>query len=135
MSPEQVAQNMTDAINLLIAQRTDYMRAHDLPVHAHKSFDEVHAKVVDWADARNLVNGSSSMAQMLKTMSEVGELADAIAKGNYKEIVDGIGDVMVTLIIIAEQNGVTVTECLAYAYDEIKDRRGRMVNGVFVKES
>ena len=49
-------------------------------------------------------------------------------------VIDGIGDVLVTLIIVAEQLGLTLTECLAVAYLEIKDRKGRLVNGTFIKE-
>lgn len=87
-----------------------------------------------WAQDRNLILGSDSKSQLLKTMSELGELADGINKQRHNEIVDGIGDVMVTLIIIAAQNGLTIQECLEHAYNDIKDRKGRMIDGCFVKE-
>jgi NTP pyrophosphatase (non-canonical NTP hydrolase) len=90
--------------------------------------------VEDWAEARNLVKGSDPKSQLLKTMSELGELADGINKNRLDEIKDGIGDVTVTLIIVAKQLGLEFNDCLAAAYDEIKDRKGRMVNGVFIKE-
>jgi NTP pyrophosphatase (non-canonical NTP hydrolase) len=88
----------------------------------------------DWAHARNLIEGSDPKSQLLKTMSELGELADAINKNRTAEIIDGIGDVTVTLIIIAAQLKLDFAGCVAAAYDEIKDRNGRMVNGVFIKE-
>ncbi len=88
----------------------------------------------EWAHARNLIEGSDPKSQLLKTMSELGELADGINKGRHAEIIDGIGDVVVTLVIIAEQLNLRFEGCVAAAYDEIKDRKGRMVNGVFIKE-
>lgn len=88
----------------------------------------------EWAHARNLIEGSDPKSQLLKTMSELGELADGINKGRQAEIIDGIGDVVVTLVIIAEQLNLSFESCVATAYDDIKDRRGKMINGVFVKE-
>lgn len=96
--------------------------------------DRLVAMTIGWAKDRNLIEGSDSKSQLLKTMSELGELADAINKRRPAEIKDGIGDVLVTLIIVAAQEGLTVGECLEAAYEEIKDRKGRMVNGVFIKE-
>lgn len=92
------------------------------------------ASTLKWANDRNLILGSDSKSQLLKTMSELGELADGINKRRPAEIKDGIGDVLVTLIIVAAQEGLSVEECLAAAYEEIKDRKGRMVDGVFIKE-
>lgn len=92
------------------------------------------ARVAQWADDRNLIKGSDPKSQLLKAMSELGELADGVNKNRRDEIIDGLGDVLVTLIIVAEQYGLNLGYCLAAAYDEIKDRKGRMVNGVFIKE-
>jgi NTP pyrophosphatase (non-canonical NTP hydrolase) len=66
-------------------------------------------------------------------MQEAGELSDNICKGN--DVSDDIGDMIVVLINIAERNNLTLTECLAKAWQDIKDRKGRMVEGVFIKES
>ncbi len=71
---------------------------------------------------------------MLKLTEELGELAGAIAKSKEHEVVDAIGDCVVVLTILAAQSGITIEECISKAYDEIKDRKGKMVNGVFVKE-
>jgi hypothetical protein len=70
---------------------------------------------------------------MLKCVSEVGELADNVNKQN--DIRDDIGDVLVTLIILAAQHDLELGECLQVAYDEIKDRKGVMLDGVFIKDT
>ncbi len=85
-----------------------------------------------WNHARNLIAGASDKYQLAKLIQEMGELSDNICKG--KDIRDDIGDMLVVLINIAERNNLTLTECLDVAYDDIKDRKGRMVDGVFVKE-
>lgn len=90
--------------------------------------------VILWAHARNLIDGATRQGQMLKLTEEVGELAGGIAKGKEDVVKDSIGDVMVVLIILAEQSGLTLEECLMAAYDEIKDRKGRMIDGIFVKD-
>ena len=96
--------------------------------------NELVLKVEEWAKAKGLDKAESSK-QFLKVVEECGEVASALARGNEEELKDGIGDVIVTLIILAQQQGLTVEECLAFAYDEIKNRTGKMVDGVFVKES
>lgn len=154
-------------------------------------YDDIRA----WAEARNLIEGSDPKSQLLKTMSELGELADGINKNRPIEIKDGIGDTEVTLIIIAAQIGrniedidivwiadheisakdmvlnlmdiigsigvslldrtdiavgcscahkqlealaiscgLTFEECIEHAWNDIKYRKGRMCNGVFIKE-
>jgi len=70
---------------------------------------------------------------MLKVLEEVGETAGALLKDKQDEIKDGIGDSLVTLIILSKQLGLTPTECLEAAWNEIKDRTGKTVDGVFVK--
>ena len=87
-----------------------------------------------WAEDRNLIKGSDPKSQLLKTMSELGELADGILKNRPAEIIDGLGDTVVTLVIVAAHCGFTIEECIEHAYEEIKDRKGRMENGTFIKE-
>ena len=96
--------------------------------------DELVQKVEEWAVKRGLEKADSSK-QFLKVVEETGEVASALARGQLEELKDGIGDVIVTLIILAQQQGLTVEECLETAYEEIADRKGKMVNGVFVKQS
>lgn len=98
------------------------------------TFKSLNNLVIKWAHDRNLIEGSDAKSQFLKTISELGELSDAISKQDVEGQIDGIGDVLVTLILVAEHLGLDVTECLAVAYMEIKDRKGKLVNGTFVKE-
>lgn len=88
-----------------------------------------------WAHDSNLIEGATPHAQFVKLIEESGELAAGIAKSRPLAVMDGIGDMVVVLTILAAQHGVTIEECIAMAYAEIKDRTGRMVNGTFVKEA
>lgn len=98
--------------------------------------ESLEAAVIAWAEARKIVPNSTPMAQLLKTMSELGELADATLKDHMGDIVDGVGDVLVTLIIYCRLQGIRSTVgCLEAAYEQIKDRKGTLTpEGVFVKE-
>lgn len=87
----------------------------------------------NWHHDRNLIDGSTDKDQFLKLMQEAGELSDSICKG--KDVSDDIGDMLVVLINIATRNDLGLYECLAKAWDDIKDRKGLMVDGIFVKES
>ena len=91
-------------------------------------------KIRRWAIARNLIDGSYPAAQMIKLREEVGELNDAITSGDDAEYKDAIGDCVVVLTIMAAQRGLNIEDCIASAYEEIKDRKGQMIDGVFVKE-
>lgn len=99
-----------------------------------KPLGELVALIQNWAWDRNLIEGSTTNAQMLKLMEEVGELAGGVCKAKADVIKDSIGDVFVVLTIIAAKMGWSIEECVQAAYAEIKDRKGRMVQGVFVKE-
>ena len=89
-------------------------------------------KIAEWHHQRNLIDGSTDQAQFLKLIEEVGELAGNLARG--KDISDDIGDIIVVLINIAERNNLTIEECMLVAYNDIKDRKGKMIDGVFIKE-
>ena len=93
--------------------------------------------VITWHKQRNLIDGSTDQAQVAKLTEEVGELARAIRKeepnANY-QTADAIGDVLVVLINIAKRNGLDLRVCLHRAYNEIKDRKGKTVDGIFIKE-
>ncbi len=86
-----------------------------------------------WHHDRNLIDGSTDKDQYLKLIQEAGELSDNICKG--RDIADDIGDMIVVLINIAERNDLNLTTCMEKAWQDIKDRKGRMVDGIFVKES
>lgn len=88
-----------------------------------------------WASDRNLIEGSDVKSQFVKLMEEAGELASAIAKQRDDEFADAVGDMFVVLTILSAQKGLDIEECIAGAWLEIKDRKGRMVDGVFVKDA
>lgn len=90
-------------------------------------------KVTQWHHDRNLIDGATDQTQFVKLLEEVGELAGNISRDRC--IKDDIGDVIVVLINIAERNGLTIEECLECAYNDIKGRKGVMIDGCFVKES
>ncbi len=100
------------------------------------SFQELELDVLRWAEARQIIPNSSSQVQALKLVSEVGELCDALIKKDRDGVIDGIGDALVVLIILADMERLDLLSCLKSAYDEIKDRRGTLQsNGVFIKET
>lgn len=100
------------------------------------SYAETELLVIQWAEARKIIPNSTPQTQLMKTMSELGELADATIKGDRPGIVDGVGDVLVTLVIYCALQDLDLKACLESAYQEIKDRKGTLMpNGVFVKEA
>ena len=96
------------------------------------SLDNLITKVLTWHYDRNLIEGSTDRSQFDKLEEEVGELLCSIIFEDG--VKDDIGDIMVVLINIAERNNTTIQECLEVAYEDIKDRKGKMVDGIFVKE-
>ncbi len=96
--------------------------------------DELIKNVKLWADEKNLLKKENSHAQMLKVLEEVGETAGALLKKKEKEIVDGLGDSFVTLIILCYQLNLEPENCLQAAWDEIKNRKGKTINGTFIRE-
>jgi hypothetical protein len=91
-------------------------------------------RVEGWAEDRNLIGGSRPKDPMLKLIEELGELSDAIQKGDLAAAEDAIGDASVVLCIMARQLGLFYPTCQEAAWDQIKDRKGVMVDGVFRKE-
>jgi NTP pyrophosphatase (non-canonical NTP hydrolase) len=91
-------------------------------------------KILEWAKERGILIPDNATKQMLKLTEEVGELAGAIAKNNKTDQIDAIGDIQVVLIILSEQLGINYKEALESAYNVIKDRKGKTINGVFIKD-
>ena len=89
-------------------------------------------EIINWGRNKGILEHSDSKTQCLKTVSEVGELADAVAKGEGIE--DHVGDIIVTLMMICKMNDVEIDDCIEVAWQEIKDRKGEMQNGTFVKD-
>jgi NTP pyrophosphatase (non-canonical NTP hydrolase) len=99
------------------------------------TFDELIENVKFWAENKNILKEENAPKQLMKVMEELGETAGAIAKNRKtEEIQDGIGDTFVTLIILSYQLGLEPAQCLEAAWNEIKDRKGKTENGVFIKE-
>ena len=89
----------------------------------------------EWADERGLYDKGDPKTQYIKLMEETGEIGRAILKNDTDEIIDGIGDAVVVLTNLAELVGVPIEECIQEAYDVISKRKGKMVNGTFVKDN
>lgn len=100
----------------------------------YPALNETTVNIEQWAIDRNL-HTADPVKQALKLGEEYGELCQGLAKGNEALTVDSIGDMYVVLTILARQLGTSIEECADFAYNEIKDRKGKMINGVFVKES
>jgi NTP pyrophosphatase (non-canonical NTP hydrolase) len=118
--------------------------------------NELQKNVLKWAEDKGILSKATMLTQINKTQEELTETRDAILQlaevvrcnDNHGDtdfrtrfldqldidITDGIGDQLVTLIILAELHGSNITECLEHAYNEIKGRTGEMVNGTFVKD-
>jgi len=90
-----------------------------------KTFEELNGLILDWAKERDLLTKDNSTKQYLKFIEEAGEVARGILKKDEPAIIDGIGDVLVTLIILSNQLGLDPVHCLKMAYNEIKDRKGQ----------
>lgn len=104
----------------------------------YDSIPELITAINQWADERNLKQADPKI-QWMRITEEVGEIRDVLLKPTkFTEpnaaLKDAIGDTLVTIIVLAHQLDLDVTECLSIAYKEIKDRKGKMVNGTFVKE-
>jgi phosphoribosyl-ATP pyrophosphohydrolase len=93
-------------------------------------FDEIR----NWANVRGIVKKGNDKVQYVKLMEEAGELAQALLKDNDNEIKDAIGDMVVVLTNLASLRGFKIEDCINYAYKEIANRTGKMINGTFVKD-
>jgi NTP pyrophosphatase (non-canonical NTP hydrolase) len=98
-----------------------------------KSNENLEKSVIEWAQERNLTGFESRFVQLAKVMEELGELAKAIIEEDKEKIIDSLGDVNVTLIILANQMNFKLSNCLDDAYNEIKDREGILKNGSFIR--
>ena len=97
------------------------------------SFDVLTGKIRMWSAQRDLDKADPRL-QLLKLVEEVGELTDALLRDNTYEIRDALGDILVVLTILAQQLELDLVDCLEESYLEIRNRRGKTVDGVFIKE-
>jgi NTP pyrophosphatase (non-canonical NTP hydrolase) len=99
------------------------------------SYANTEMKVIQWGEARGIVQNSTPFAQALKTKEELDELFDAIIKDDKDAIKDAYGDILVTLVMGAACADLDLVECFKGAYEEIKDRKGFLnKEGIFVKQ-
>ena len=97
--------------------------------HTENRFDLIRT----WATERGLYDKGDTKTQFAKLVEETGELAQAILKKDDAEFADAIGDMVVVLTNLAHLGGTTIEQCIDSAYNEIKNRKGKMSNGTFVK--
>ena len=100
------------------------------------SYAAIESDIIRWAEARKIIPNSTPDVQLLKAMSEMGELADATIKNDKEAVIDAVGDVMVCLVNYCVLQDINLVQCMEVAYDQIKNRRGTLLpNGLFVKEA
>jgi len=100
------------------------------------SYANIEIKIIQWSEARKIIPNSTPETQLLKAMSEMGELADATIKKDQEAVIDAVGDVMVCLINYCALQDLNLVDCMEVAYDQIKNRKGTLLpNGLFVKSS
>jgi len=104
-------------------------------------YEELQEKVIEWAESKGIFEKSTAIKQIGKTQEELLETLHALViydlvdlKHKLADVEDGIGDMLVTIIILAKMVGLDSVKCLDTAYNIIKERKGKMVNGLFVKE-
>lgn len=118
---EHTKQELMDAVNYIQKLQTQQK-------------DNIQEKVIEWAKERQLVKLGNAPKQLIKLSEEVGELGSAFLKNDFNEIKDAIGDIQIVLMILSEQLGIDYNKCLEDAYNVIKDRKGKTINGTFVKD-
>ena len=117
-----------------------YNKALAMPVENTSSTDPVYAiqnhrfdLIRDWADERGIYDKGDLNTQYVKLQEEAGELAKALLNKDQPEIVDAIGDIVVVLTNLAHLAGHKIEDCIDTAYGVIAKRKGKMINGTFVK--
>ena len=103
--------------------------------NAKESFHlhETVKNIKKWGAERGITDGDPSR-QLNKLTEELGELAERFNKGKKEQVEDSLGDMFVVMTLFAEQNGLDIIDCIESAYDTIKDREGKNVDGIFVKK-
>ena len=99
------------------------------------SYRDLEMKVIEWAEARKIIPRATPQAQLNKALEELAELFKAESRQDLDKVKDGVGDVVVCLINYCALKDIDLVDCLALAYDEIKDRTGTLMeDGTFVKD-
>ena len=111
-----------------------YNKAYANEFIEQKTEENVYDLIRSWAKDKGIYESGDSRTQYVKLMEEAGELAQAILKNDESEFIDAIGDMVVVLTNLAKLKGYNIEDCITSAYDVIKSRQGKMVNGTFVKQ-
>ena len=98
-----------------------------------KLLEELDINIIMWGEEKGLISPERIDRQFMKMVEEVGEVAECISKGKPDELALELGDVFVTLTLLAAQNKLNLTDCVQLAYDKIKGRSGKIINNTFVK--
>ncbi len=102
---------------------------------SHYQIEETIDKIIEWGLDRNIIQNATSITQAIKTLEETTELLDAVNAKKKGEIKDAIGDIFVTLVMVASIEDMNIEDCINSAYNEIKDRKGILTpEGCFIKE-
>jgi NTP pyrophosphatase (non-canonical NTP hydrolase) len=98
------------------------------------SYSSVEMEIIQWAEQRKIIPNSTPETQLLKAVSELGELADATIKKEHDKIIDAVGDVLICMVNYCALQDIDLVTCMKMAFSEIKHRKGTLMpNGVFVK--
>lgn len=100
------------------------------------SYAQTEMLVIQWGEARGIVQNSTPEAQAKKTQEELNELFDAIVAKDREAMIDAYGDILVTLVMGCATADLDLVKCFKHAYEQIKDRKGYLsAEGIFIKES
>jgi NTP pyrophosphatase (non-canonical NTP hydrolase) len=132
----EILQDLGDLNNIM---KGTYSYSNRHRMHKFMKYEKLQEKVIQWAKDRNILENSNAIKQISKTQEELDETLDALKRleqgeESILEVADGIGDMLVTIILLANIVGLDSVDCLADAYEEIKNRKGKMVDGFFVKD-
>ncbi len=112
-----------------------YVTMDELKENTDKVTMETLIRLVEWWSYERGLHTADPTKQLLKTFEEASEIGEALTKDKPEELKDGIGDTVVTLVILCQQLGIELSDCVSAAYGEIKDRKGQLVGGTFIKEA
>lgn len=99
------------------------------------SYADIELKVLRWGEARGIVQNGTAMGQAIKTAEEVNELLAGINKNSITEVTDALGDIWVTMVMVAAILDLNLVDCFEHAYEQIKDRKGHLgADGIFYKD-
>lgn len=96
--------------------------------------NSIFTRIREWARERGIFKEGDTKTQYIKLQEECGELAQALLKDKQEDVIDSIGDIVVVLTNLAYLRGVDIELCIEAAYNEIKNRKGKMINNTFVKD-